>query len=154
VLQFYSGSRLIVELFRLPDGSWRGACLGDTGFEARLIAETAWRTWPHADGERVLRSAEAEIAVLLDPSLFASGFDPDTGEELQAALSLFNRLFDDVPEQLAAKLATMPLSEDWRAAIEAFAKTLRESRDARMSRMPQDLVAPGMINPQHYTRIF
>ena len=26
----------------------------DTGFDARLVAEEEWRTWPHANGERVL----------------------------------------------------------------------------------------------------
>ena len=73
VLQLYSGSRLAVELFAQPDGSWRGGSLGDPG-EARLIPEKAWRSWPGADR----RSAAAEIAALLDPSLFASGFDPET----------------------------------------------------------------------------
>lgn len=154
VLEFYSGSRLVVELFSQPDGSWRGACLGDSGFEARLIQKDTWRSWPHANEDRILRSAETEIEVLLAPSLFASGFDPETEQELRGALSLLNRLCDDVPERLAAKLATMKLSRDWRVALEAFAETLKQARDARMSRTPQDLVAPVGINPQHYTRTF
>jgi hypothetical protein len=150
VLQLYSGSRLAVELIAQPDGSWRGGSLGDSGFEARLIAEGAWGSWPSADN----RSAEPEIAVLLGPSLFASGFDPETGRELQAALSLLNRLFDDVPEQLAAKLAALPLCETWRATLGPLARSLKETRDERLDRTSQDLVAPVAINPRHYSRVF
>jgi hypothetical protein len=69
-------------------------------------------------------------------------------------LSLLNRLCDDLPEQLAAKLAIMKLSRDWRGALEAFAETLTRARDARLHRTPQDLVVPVEINPLHYTRIF
>jgi len=154
VLQFYSGSRLVVELLGQPDGSWRGASLGDPGFEARLVAEKEWQTWPHANGERVCRSAEDEVAALLDPVLFASGFDRDVEQELQAALSLLNRLFDDVPEQMGAKLATLPLPQSWCTALEALAQTLRETRDARMARSSRDIVTPVDINPHHYTRVF
>ena len=149
VLQLYSGSRLAVELFAQPDGSWRGSSLGGSGFEARLIPETAWRSWPGAHR----RSAEAAIEALLDPSLFACGFDPETGQEVEAALALLNRLFDDVPEQLLAKLTALPLCQAWRAALDPLARSLKEARDARRRRVPQDLFAP-VINPQHYSRVF
>ena len=154
VLQFYSGSRPVVALAPQDDGSWCGEFLGDTGFDARLIAEEQWLSWPHADAERVLRSAEAELTTLLDPSLFASGFDAETMRDLQGALSLLNRLCDDLPERLAAKLAAMRLSRDWREALEALAQALAQTRDARLQRTPQDLVVPVEINPLHYTRIF
>jgi hypothetical protein len=154
VLQFFSGSRLAVELLRQPDGSWRGVSLGHPGFDAQLVAEEHRQTWPNANGERIVRSAESEITALLDPSLFASGFDREVEQELYGALSLLNRVYDDVPERLAAKLAIMNLSRDWRAALEAFAVTLKDARDARLRRTPQDLIAPVEINPQHYTRIF
>jgi hypothetical protein len=154
VLQFYSGSRLVVELLHQPDGSWRGVSLGNPGFEARLVAEQECGSWPHAKGARVGRSAEAAIAAILDPVLFASGFDRKVAQELQTALSLLNRLFDDVPECLATKLATMPLSEAWLTAFEALPQSLRETRDARTSLARRDLVAPLDINPLHYTRVF
>jgi hypothetical protein len=154
VLQFFSGTRLVVELLSQPDGSWTGASIGHPGFDANLTAEADRRTWPYADEERVVRSAEAELTALLDPSLFASGFDPETEQELYGALSLLNRLRDDVPERLAAKLASLKLARDWWAALDAFAQTLKQARDARLGRTPQDLVAPAEINPQHYTRIF
>jgi hypothetical protein len=150
VLQLYSGSRLAVELLAQPDGSWRGGSLGDSGFEARLSAENGWRSWPDADR----RSARAEIAALLDPSLFASGFDPEIGQEVEAALFLLNRLFDDVPEQLLVKLAALPLCQAWHAALDPLARSLKEARDARRRRAPHDLVAPVVINPQHYSRVF
>ena len=154
VFQFFSGSRLAVELMHQADGSWRGISIGDPGFEAELVPEHTRHAWPHANEKRILRSAEAEITALLDPSLFASGFDGETERELHGALSLLNRLCDDVPEQLAARLATMKLSRGWRGALQAFAPALKQARDARLNRTPQDLVAPVEINPQHYTRIF
>jgi hypothetical protein len=154
VLQLFSGSRRVVELLRQQDGSWRGASLGHPGFDATLLSAEEWQTWPNANEERVQRTAEAEVTTLLDPCLFASGFDPETEHELQGALSLLNRLRDDVPELIAAKLEIMNLSRDWRAALEAFTATLKEVRDARLNCTPQDLIAPIEINPLHYTRIF
>jgi hypothetical protein len=154
VLQFFSGSRLVVELMPQPDGSWRGTSIGEAEFDARLVAEDEWKTWPYANGERVRRSGAAEITAVLDPSLFASGFDVETEQELKAALSLLNRVFDDVPEQLAARLSAMPLPQAWRAALENLTQALINARDARVRLMRQDLVAPADINPQHYTRIF
>jgi hypothetical protein len=154
VLQFFSRARLVVELLLQPDGTWSGTSIGDPGFDARLIPEKDRLAWPHANGERVCRSAEAEIAALLDTSLFAGGFDSETEQELQAALSLLNRLFDDVPEQLITKLAILPLAQDWLASLQLLAQVLRDARDARLRRLPGDLVSPVEINPQHYTRVF
>jgi hypothetical protein len=154
VLQFFSGSRLVVELLHQADGSWRGVSLGTPGFDACLVAEQDWQTWPHASGGCVARSAEDEVGTLLDASLFATGFDSKTAQELQAALSLLNRVCDDVPEQLSAKLANIKPSQDWAVVLEALAETLKELRDARLGRTSQDLIAPVMINPQHYSRVF
>jgi hypothetical protein len=154
VLQFFSGSRLVVEFLREPDGGWRGAALGSFGFEAHLVPNYGRQTWPHANEERISRSARAEIATLLDPSLFASGFDPETAQELQAALSLLNRLCDNVPEELAAKLGSIKLSPLWRQMLDTLTGTLKNARDARLSATPGDLVAPTDINPLHYSRIF
>lgn len=154
VLQFFSGSRLVVELSPASDGSWSGASIGHPGFDARLIGEGDWHSWPHANGERACRSAETEVATLLDPSLFATGFDSETEQELRGALSLLNRLFDDVPEQVTAKLASLSLSQEWRFSLKMLAQSLQEARDARLIRVRQDLIAPTDINPWHYTRIF
>ena len=153
VLQFFSRARMVVELLRRPDGSWQGRSIGDPGFEARLIAESEWQSWPHASGQPVCRSAEDQISALLDPVLFASGFDPQVKYELRAALALLNRLFDDVPEQLTAAIAIMRPSPGWRTALEDLSRELGASRDARKARATRDLVAPVDINPAHYTRV-
>jgi hypothetical protein len=154
VLQFFSASRLVVELAWEADGSWRGTSIGERGYDARLVPMDAWRTWPHAEDKRMVRSAGAEIDSLLDPSLFACGFDAEIEVELAAALSLLNRLFDDVSEQLETKLASMPLAPDWRVRLKTLAETLRLGRDTRLDQGLEDFAVPVEINPHHYTRIF
>lgn len=154
LLQFFSGSRLSVELVRQPDGSWQGASLGNRGFDASLVAEQEGQTWPGANAERVIKSAEGEIGTLLDASLFAAGFDSTIAQELHSALSLLNRICDDVPEQLFVRLAAMSLTREWRAALDAIGEALKKARDSRLGRMSQDLIAPVEIDPQHYTRVF
>jgi hypothetical protein len=154
VLQFFSATRVAVELVQRPDGNWRGHSLGFPGFQATLLAASERQTSPDANGERVCRSAEDLIAALLDPVLFASGFEPQVGKELRAALTLLNRLFDDAPEQLAAKVATMRLSQAWQAALEDLLQELGVARDARKASVVGDVIIPVDINPEHYTRIF
>ena len=87
--------------------------------------------------------------------LFASGFDAETEQELQAALSLLNRLCDDVPEA-ACREACDPCSfRVTGARARSSCAGADEKRATRVcSCTPQDLVAPVEINPQHYTRIF
>jgi hypothetical protein len=154
VLQLFSQTRLAVELLQRPDGSWQGRSLGDPGFEAKLTAEREWHTWPHANEEPIRRSAEEQIAALLHPALFATGFDPELGRELQAALALLNRLFDDVPEQLAANITARRLPQAWRAALEDLSRELAASRDASKALAYRDVVAPLDINPAHYSRVY
>jgi len=154
VLQFFSGARLAVELLRRPDGSWQGRSIGDPGFEAKLIAEREWQTWPHANGEPIRRSAGEQIAALLDPVLFAAGFDPQVRQELQSAFALLNRLFDDVPEQLASRIAALRLSRAWEVALEELARDLAASRDARKALARRDVIAPLDINSAHYNRVY
>jgi alpha 1,2-mannosyltransferase len=151
LIQFYFGWRLVVELTRQADGSWSGASLTSPSFEAQLMAEVEWKT--HSTGKRVYRSAKSEVATLLDPALFAAGFDPKIEQELGSGLSLLNRLFDDVPEQIAENLATTPLPQAWHVALQALSQRLAETRDARARNAHQDLISPVVINPQHYTRI-
>jgi hypothetical protein len=38
--------------------------------------------------------------------------------------------------------------------LQTLAESLKETRDARLGRTSQDLIAPVMINPQHYSRVF
>ena len=154
VLQLFSQTRLAVELLRRSDGSWQGRSIGDPGFEAKLIAECEWQTWPHVNGEPIHRSAEEQIAALLDPALFATGFDPELRQELQAALALLNRLFDDVPEQLALNISARHLPQVWVAELEDLVRDLAASRDARKALAHRDVIAPLDINPAHYSRVY
>jgi alpha 1,2-mannosyltransferase len=154
VLQFFSQARLAVELVRRPDGSWQGRSIGNPGFEAKLVAECEWQTWPHANGAPIRRSATEQVAALLDPALFATGFDPQVRQELQAALALLNRLFDDVPEQLASQFAALRLPRAWEVALEELARDLTASRDAREALASRNVIAPVNINPAHYNRVY
>ena len=154
VLQFFSGARLAVELLRRADGSWQGCSLGDPGFEAKLIAACEWRTWPHANAQPIGRSAGEQVAALLDPALFAPGFDLEVRQELQAAFALLNRLFDDVPEQLTSTIAALRLPRSWEGALEELARDLAARRDARKALARRDVVAPVDINTAHYSRIY
>ena len=141
------------ELLRRSDGSWQGRSIGDPGFEAKLIGECE-QTWPHVNGEPIHRSTEEQIAALLDPALFATGFDPELRRELQAALGLLNRLFDDVPEQFASNIAARRLPQAWGAALEDLSRDLAASRDARKALAHRDVIAPLDINPAHYSRVY
>jgi hypothetical protein len=154
VLQFFSRTRLAVELTQHPDGSWQGGAVGNPGFDAKLISESESQTWPHSSGEPIRRSAETQIAALLDPIFFATGFDTLVAQELRSALTLLNRLFDDVPEQLASNITAKRPPEAWAAALEELARDLAASRDARKARADRDVVAPVDINPLHYSRVF
>ena len=145
---------LAAELLRGSDGSWQGRSIGDPGFEAKLIAECEWQTWPHVNGEPIHCSAEEQIVALLDPALFATGFDPELRLELQAALALLNRLFDDVPEQLASNIAARRLPQAWEAALEGLSRDLAAIRDARKALAHRDVIAPLDINPAHYSRVY
>src|SRR6202030_813583 len=98
VLQFFSATRLTVELTASDDGSWHGRSVTPTTFAARLIDERVRRSWPHDGSERVAFSAAEWMTSLLEPSPFAAGFDAGLARELGAALSLINNRFDDVPE--------------------------------------------------------
>jgi Mannosyltransferase putative len=150
VLQFFSETRLSVELLPQADGSWRGQSTGKPAVEAKLIPESGWQTWPYADNQQIPRSAEDQIAVLLDPVLFAGGFDPEVQHELQAALLLLNRLFDDVPELLVSRFASMDLSESWRTSFRGFSQRLAAMRDARLSRTLQGVADPPAFNSDSY----
>ena len=48
ILQFYSATRLMIELTRGADGAWQGHGISPFAFNAKLIEESAHKTWPHA----------------------------------------------------------------------------------------------------------
>jgi hypothetical protein len=86
---------------------------------------------------------------LLEPAQFAGKFATSNANELHAALALLNDRFDDVPEQLNAKLAKAP--EPWRHALASMTATLAARRDERM-RLTQRLDYPHRLDMQGYDR--
>jgi hypothetical protein len=87
------------------------------------------RSWPHDGCERIVRSAADWVTSLLDPAQFGARFDPENAIGLPAALSLLNDRFDDVPEQLDARLAKAP--DAWCRALAGLSATLTTRRDER-----------------------
>jgi hypothetical protein len=151
VLQFFSTSRLTIELTPSGDGSWQGTCVLPAAFSVRLIDEPSRRSWPHEGATRVTNSAEVLVAGLINPSLFAAGFDRDHLSELKAALSLINDRYDDVPEQIDATLVTT-VPEPWRTVLSDFSATLMERRDKRVALAARSSPAPA-LNWSGYERI-
>ena len=151
ILQFYSGTRLTIELTRSDDGSWLGRGVSPIAFRALLIEEQAHRTWPYAEGG-VIKSAAEWVTMLIDPVTFAAGFDAERTTELRAALALMNDRFDDVAEQVNARLAAMAVPKLWREALAEICAELAASRDKRIALAARSDY-PHVIDPNCYDRV-
>jgi hypothetical protein len=152
VLQLFSDVQLRVELIRLADGSWRGGSTVMPPFDARLVPVAAGGSWPHHGAQRIARTAADAVAALLDPSLLGAGYDADTARDLAAALSLLNSVFDDVAEQVAARLAGLALDTRWNDLLAGLAGALAQSRDRRLALSGGRAVHPTGVNPAHYVQ--
>ncbi|HQT64786.1 MAG: hypothetical protein B7Z75_06470 [Acidocella sp. 20-57-95] len=152
VLQFFSATRLAIELHPQGDGSWYGATSSALAFSARLIPEHAWQTIPFAGACRVSYPAAAwliELCAAVNLNLDADATDI---EALQAALHLINRTHDDLPEALADYLSRETgISPAWRSALAKMLPNLTAARDAQRQRTqrsaaPMDLLRPGFYD--------
>jgi hypothetical protein len=152
VLQFFSATCLTVEMTACEDGSWQGRCITPAGFSARLVDRRSRQSWPHQGSERITRSGAELLATLLDPSLFAAGFDAARALELRSALSLINHRFDDVPEQLEVQLAKMTVPQQWRSELTELAVSLAARRDDRLA-LTGPVAYPQAIDPACYDRV-
>jgi hypothetical protein len=132
VLQFFSATRLTVELTQAADDSWQGRCITSAAFSARMVDEVARRSWPHDSSARVAQSGAEWVTTLLQPELFAAGFDQERAQELCGALSLLNDRFDDVPERLDGRLASLVVPERWQLTLAELSKTLASRRNDRI----------------------
>jgi Mannosyltransferase putative len=150
VLQFYSASRLTIELTAGKDGTWQGNGIAPVSFRGRLVEESACRTWPYAGG-RVAKSAGEWLDMLLDPTTFAAGFDAQKASDLRAALTLLNDCFDDVAEQIKARLSTI-IVPAWRQMLSDVCPELAASRDKRIVLTGREDY-PHVIDPNCYDRI-
>jgi Mannosyltransferase putative len=151
ILQFYSPTRLSIELKCCADGSWQGSCILPVGFRVQLTEQTASQTWPFSNG-RVAKSGADWVEALLDTSLFAAGFNAETARQLHAALSLLNERFDDLPEQIRARLANIAVPERWRRVLADACTKLSSSRNARRS-LALRSEYPHAFDPNHYDRV-
>ncbi len=152
VLQFFSATRLAIELYPQADGSWYGVTDQALAFSARLIPEQAWPTMPFAGAARVSYPAASWLAELC--AGVSLSLNPAAGDvaALQAALGLINRTHDDLPEAFAAYLEqTNSASAAWRKALETMLPALTADRNARLARTailpaPMDLLRPGFYD--------
>jgi hypothetical protein len=152
VLQFFSMARLTIELERCDHGSWQGRSVTPAAFSACMIEDGARRSWPHDGDGRVPRSAASLIAALLDPTFFAAGFVAERLGELRVALSLLNDRFDDVPEQLDARLAATTVPQAWKRALVEISAALATRRDRRMALM-EPAAYPRTLDLRRYDRV-
>jgi hypothetical protein len=149
VLQLFSVSSLAVELVRCADGAWHGRSLIGEGFSARLTPETA--AVARRGGEaRIRRSAAEWVFELIDPALLAAGYDPQQAQAVAAALSLINDRFDDVPEQIEARLRQLAAADEWSSDLHALSVRLAGLRDRRIT-LARPAAYPQHVDPSCYT---
>jgi hypothetical protein len=149
VLQLFSVSSVAVELARCADGAWHGRSLIGDGFSARLTPETA--AISRRGGEAHTRRSAAEwVSELIDPSLLAAGYDPQQAYAVAAALSLINDRFDDVPEEIEARLDQLAAADEWRRDLHALCARLASLRDRRIA-LARAAAYPQDVDPRCYS---
>lgn len=150
VLKLSAGRRDYVTLTKMPDGSWRGGS-DAPGSDMRLDELGPGGEAPAADAP-LPRSAAALVAALLQPSLFATGFDAARADALAAALTLINDSHDDVPEELARQTARLAPPAPWRTRLETLATTLAPARDTRAAAVTRVDMVSHALKPELYER--
>lgn len=152
-LQLYSATSLSLEMTPMPDGSWSGSAAAVLGFSARLVPQDAAATMPYGGTGVAAPTSACMVHALLGASAIGAGFDDAVLAELNAALSLLNRTYHDVPEILAGWLAAAVLAVAWQAALQASLARLRILRDARL-RATTHISAPmNVLTSGFYDRI-
>jgi hypothetical protein len=152
VLQFFSATRLAIELYPALDGSWHGTGETGLGFSARLVPEAAAATMPFAGAASVALPAKPLVDALLAAAAPGAGFDAATVAQVEAAMALLNCTHDDVPETIQTWLAAhQAVASPWQTALRHHANTLADARDARLRATapqpgPMDLLRPGFYD--------
>jgi len=152
-LQFYGGhEEPVAALTRGSGGLWSG--LGcEPGCEMWMEEPEDGATSRLAEGGRIVRSAELPVGALAQPGWLGAGFDPARASALEAALSLLNDAFDDVPEQIQTQMLTPFGSPQWRGFLERLGKQFATRRDERLALLRRDgTPRPHILNPAHYAR--
>jgi hypothetical protein len=149
VLQLFSVNGLAVELARCADGAWHGRSLIGEGFSARLTPETAAMGRPGGEA-RIRRSGAEWVSELIDPALLAAGYEPQLAQAVAAALSLINDRFDDVPEEIEARLDQLAAADEWRRDLNALCARLASLRDRRIT-LARAAAYPQDVDPRCYS---
>jgi len=149
VLQLFAGHAPWVRLAKASAGAWRGTD-GAPGSEI-LLHEPDSNLLPSGEHERQVRSADRLLDDLLGPALYAVGFDAKRAVALEAALSLLNEIYDDVPEQVGRRIAEGRIPQPWRRGLDQLARNLTVGRARRMPQSRPSKFA-RVLNPAHYAR--
>lgn len=149
VLQLFAGHAPWVRLEKWSPGAWRGTN-GAPGSEI-LLHEPDSNLLPPDQHDPLLRSGGRLVDSLLVPALFAAGFDARRASALEAALSLLDEMYDDIPEQIAKRIASGRIPAPWRSGLDQLARNLARARERRMPQSRRTKFA-RVVNPAHYAR--
>ena len=90
--------------------------------------------------------------MLLGPTLFAAGFDPERLLQVRAASSLIDDHFDHIPERLKEQLANGAFPERWHRELADVPPLLAARRDGRVASIARASYQ-RMIDPMTYNRV-
>jgi hypothetical protein len=149
LLKIYSGYSEYATLTQANDGSWRGTT-GAAGSDIRLRELRPGSLEVENNGAHL--SAENLVGALVNPTLFAAGYDRKRAAALGSALSLLNEMYDDVPEQIERHAAMHRPPTSWQGFLDRLAATLESARQKRSSLVGQRKMISRALKPTHYTR--
>ncbi|MGO9358361.1 MAG: hypothetical protein ACLP1D_11910 [Xanthobacteraceae bacterium] len=152
LFQFYGDAGPTEALERRDDGAWLGLSC-EPGGVIRLEQHSGDAASRGEDAERLPRSAGDLVGALAQPAWFAIGYDAERAVALEAALSLLNDVFDDVPEQIARQAAGHAMPSRWRGFLDRLAVELAAARDRRLALVRRDeTIKPHVPDPAQYGR--
>jgi hypothetical protein len=151
-LQLYRDQEPIATLEQRAAGIWHGlGCMPGCEIVVKELPGGGAQVCGMPDV--AARPAEDLVAALVQPGWFGAGYDPKLAGEIATALSLLNDNFDDVPEEIARRAASLPMPRAWRQSLEQLVRDLAIRRDQRTSmlRAGQDRRSRA-LDPTHYGR--
>jgi hypothetical protein len=147
LLRLYGSLEPVATLEKIGNGVWQG--LGcEPGCEI-LLKEPADESKSNAD-DRLLRSARNHVLAIAQPVWFAIGYDAERAFAVEAALTILNDSFDDVPEQIASVMCHQAIPSSWRSFLDglaaklAIARAQRAALTRRAENIGRRMLPPGM----------
>lgn len=150
-LQLYGSDGLIATLAKSGGDRWIG--LGcEPGCDI-VVQERPRQSASTGGDNEAIGSAKDLVAALLQPAWAAAGFDQQRAAALDAALSLLNETFDDVPEQVTEHLRRQLDAPLWQGFCGQLVSKLVAQRNQRVSLTQRaEKKRPRMLPPGHYAR--